>query len=414
MSNLAKIVKASKDPRCIMSVIPNNGGTWASSISSITPQPVTTQRNFATNPKEWTNYDAWFSRQNKTDDFEFTCEFESITPNTVKNIFYTGNAFSSAFGLYQQADNLLILYTCLARTVGTTGASYPMTLKNPATFATGRQRVKTTLIGTILTGFLNGVQVATAVIERRESPVLNQVTKSLDGYIYDVRVKNLTTGDEWKYPNNITEKVQLLELDNTDTSGGVFKSADLTQPTWYSKTALNLAGRSTSFTALGKMYIAPDSGAGTTTDYDMNVFHPLMQQGYTQSGGVEHVFGLLYESLYGSKRYRASVALEGDKVATLIHNVPDKPTNTVVTMATTFNLDTGIIKLYLDGEMVRQGTVAALASGTLREDTSNGGNTDRVYIRQLQAGWQNRNDRIYWAMVYDGVLSDTEIKYLST
>ena len=83
-------------------------------------------------------------------------------------------------------------------------------------------------------------------------------------------------------------------------------------------------------------------------------------------------------------------------------------------MATTFNLDTGIIKLYLDGEMVRQGTVAALASGTLREDTSNGGNTDRVYIRQLQAGWQNRNDRIYWAMVYDGVLSDTEIKYLST
>ena len=171
MSNLAKIVKASKDPRCIMSVIPNNGGTWASSISSITPQPVTADAN----------------------------------------------------------------------------------LDEP----------------------------------------------------------------------NISKRLKLLELDNTDTSGGVFKSADLTQPTWYGKTALNLAGRSTSFTALGKMYIAPDSGAGTTTDYDMNVFHPLMQQGYTQSGGVEHVFGLLYESLYGSKRYRASVALEGDKVATLIHNVPD-------------------------------------------------------------------------------------------
>ena len=153
MSNLAKIVKASKDPRCIMSVIPNNGGTWASSISSITPQPVTADAN----------------------------------------------------------------------------------LDEP----------------------------------------------------------------------NISKRLKLLELDNTDTSGGVFKSADLTQYTWYGKTALNLAGRSTSFTALGKMYIAPDSG-----DNDIGTYHPLMQQGYTQSGIKEgYVFGLLYINQNGQNGFKTYVSL---------------------------------------------------------------------------------------------------------
>ena len=127
-----------------------------------------------------------------------------------------------------------------------------------------------------------------------------------------------------------------------------------------------------------------------------------------------YVITVLYNNQSNGNRYRVQLSLsDGTDVRVPVAPVTP-PQGRIITLATTINPFIGRISIYENGIFLNSVFNARLVGFTLSTDTTSTYNDPVAYIHQRQDSWQNRNDRVFWCMVYDRVLNDAEIKFLST
>ncbi len=213
--------------------------------------------------------------------------------------------------------------------------------------------------------------------------------------------------------DSIAQRLGLLTKYNCDTSNMDFRLASTSANNWYVKTGLNFAGWSRPLTIIGRMYIAPDSGGSSSFDYDTNVYHPLIQQGWMQGGlYVNFVIGILYINQNGVNQYRVALSLQ-DKFVLLNAQPQSPPHGRFVTISVTIDPATGMWEIYENGVLLNSAISTNLIGFRLLTDVSGANNTPVTYMHQLNPSWQNRNDIIDYVAVFDKVLNSAEIKYLS-
>jgi hypothetical protein len=161
------------------------------------------------------------------------------------------------------------------------------------------------------------------------------------------------------------------------------------------------------------MYIAPDNGGTDPYDYDNSVLHPLVTQGYFASATVQDTtLVLAYYNHDNTNRYFLRFTINGATFVSLSASPVTDPRGKIVIMAGTLDPSTGAYKIYENGVVIRASTITSLIGYQIT--TGTGANNNAVaYLHQYKDAWQNRNDRVDWCMVYDRVLSDAEIKFLS-
>lgn len=214
--------------------------------------------------------------------------------------------------------------------------------------------------------------------------------------------------------DSIAQRLGLLTKYNCDTSNLDFRLGSTAQNNWYVKTGLSFAGWSRPLTIIGRMYVAPDSGGSEQYDYDTNIYHPLIQQGHVQHGrSVDFTLGVFYINQNNANVYRVTLSY-GSTFSIFNATPPSIPHGRIVTLAITIDPLTGRISVYEDGILLNSVINASLIGFTLSTDTSSTYNDPVAYIHQRLNAWQNRNDYIFWCMIFDRVLNDAEIKFLST
>ncbi len=213
--------------------------------------------------------------------------------------------------------------------------------------------------------------------------------------------------------DSIAQRLGLLTKYNCDTSNLDFRLASTAQNNWYVKTGLNFAGWSRPLTIIGRMYIASDSGGSDPYAYDTNVYHPLLAQGYPASGSPDQVVLTIAYSNYNNVNcYEIKLSFGNGTLlmipATSAYNIHGEKVTIGVSIAIT-----GEYRVYENGVLIKSAINSNLIGFVLRTDTSHINNDQQAYLHQQKLTWQNRNDRVDWCMVFDRVLNDAEIKYLS-
>jgi len=213
--------------------------------------------------------------------------------------------------------------------------------------------------------------------------------------------------------DSIAQRLGLLTKYNCDTSNLDFRLASTAVNNWYVKTGLSFAGWSRPLTIIGRMYVAPDSGGSNGFDYDTGTIHPLLAQGWPVSTDyTQLVLTIGYNNTNNSNRYFCKFSAQSNVQLSFL--LDHDPRGTIVTIALTVDPITGEYKFYENGVLLFSGINSALIGFVLRTDTSHVNNDANAYLHQRLSGYQNRNDWVFWCMVFDRVLNDAEIKFYST
>lgn len=348
-------------------------------------------RNFATEPVTagWRDLLKKMQEAGTPNNITFTITFENTVTNGAVRILY-GSAYSDPFGIRQESNGNITVFTAYAAPVSHSTEYYPFTVytasAHSGAFLTGRHTVKVEIIGTTLRFYLDDVSVAYAPLVDRITPLYNTGVDSAAGYLYDIQI---SSDDEilWYYPASESERLRLITKDNIKITDGFFNVADSTAKANI-KSKLDLSGfKNISFIWKG---IVLEVLSTYTVIW-------IFRAAPTGSGRSCLLF-------YPDRRLEFSFQTDYGWVQ-LLKVLPEYGN---LTISATIDFDNHIAKVYINGILFN--SISLPVSHTRLADVSSTG------YQTFSIG-----DNAYYlpflpcssVMIFDGVLSEDEIKKIS-
>ena len=224
-----KILEAMRQRDCILGVTPDHGGMWLSSLRNDgnSPWPSDVPRNFAEEEKSFYDYQAILSEQlDPTHDYSFFMDTEIVSDKSDCPMFYIGGA-DGVFGLYCYSNNTIRFTTNLLRSATNPNDKYAnMIVYQGDARPAGRHSFEGRIEGNIIKTFFDNQQAFTSAVAARTYTKTVGCNRCSSGYVYNIRIVDLTENRViWSYPSE-AERVQLLTKTNVRTDRGVFEAAD--------------------------------------------------------------------------------------------------------------------------------------------------------------------------------------------
>ena len=218
---------------------------WSASRAELyekqNPWPSDVPRNFAEDGKSFYDYQAILSEQlDPTHDYSFFMDTEIVSDKSDCPMFYIGGA-DGVFGLYCYSNNTIRFTTNLLRSATNPNDKYAnmIVYKGDARPA-GRHSFEGRIEGNIIKTFFDNQLAFTSAVAVRTNTKTVGCNRCSSGYVYNIRIVDLTENRViWSYPSE-AERVQLLTKTNVRTDRGVFEAAD-TSKRWSVTTQLRAA-----------------------------------------------------------------------------------------------------------------------------------------------------------------------------
>lgn len=426
-NNVQKIIEYAKDPSCVACITPHFGGAWHSLIRD-QYQP----RNFVAGGNvAWTDFTNFYKAIG-SNDFSLRIKFtiNKIVNNTL--IFQCSAATGQAYtGVYIGLSGNIGTSTSI-----TSETTTAINLATSGNYETGREYTfeVSRISGVLNISFDNVVFLNVADQTNIDCSTLSSSFRTTAGCsISEVYLVDLGTNTSYSAPHDalwqsnpqpvlppvagdsIAQRLGLLTKNNCDTSQLDFRLASTSLNNWYVKTGISFAGWSRPLTIIGRMYVAPDNGGSSAFDYETNVFHPMISQGWPAGGvGPGLVFGMYYTNQTNANQYRVAMTLASGAGVILSATPLVPPHGRVVALGVTIDNNTGRWSIYEDGVLLNSAINSNLVGFALLADTSNVNNDATANLHQRITSWQNLNDIEYYVAVYDVVKNAAGIKFLST
>ncbi len=202
------------------------------------PWPSDVPRNFAEEEKSFYDYQAILSEQlDPTHDYSFFMDTEIVSDKSDCPMFYIGGA-DGVFGLYCHSNNTIRFTTNLLRSATNPNDKYAnMIVYQGDARPAGRHSFEGRIEGNIIKTFFDNQPAFTSAVAVRTNTKTVGCNRCSSGYVYNIRIVDLTENRViWSYPSE-AERVQLLTKTNVRTDRGVFEAAN-TSKRWSVTTQL--------------------------------------------------------------------------------------------------------------------------------------------------------------------------------
>ena len=174
------ITDAAQDPSCLLCLTPDRGGSWWSRLRPAMP------RNFADNPRVWTNAKTALDVTDQSHDFTFEIEFKCVKTNAV--YIFASDASRDFIRVFMSAGQVIVNSALMSTSPG--GSTQFSAGSDP----TNRHTLTVKMIGNTITALIDG-----EIVYTRENLVRNAIEisapRSNAGYVYKISITDDTTGE---------------------------------------------------------------------------------------------------------------------------------------------------------------------------------------------------------------------------